>query len=383
MKIAIFTDSFLPGVGGTEQAVLGLANNFKKENKVIVACPKYKNYKDNFAFPVIRARSIGLSQNDYMALLKFSRKFKKGLNNFKADIIHCQTVSGMTSAGLRFAKKHNIPVCVTVHTKFKTAFARSVKSKFIVNLMIKNLVSKLNKCDKVFTVSNDMINELRSYGYLGEITVVRNGTNFEIPQNIEENKDLAKKTFNLPSNTNIFLFVCRIVKFKNLQLILDALKLVKEKNSNFVMLFVGDGPDKKYFEEQTHKLHLDSNVIFTGKIDSNLLKSVYANADVFLFPSVFDNDPLVVVEASIYQVPSIVIENTGSSERIEDNVSGFTTKLDAKCFADKILECMDNKEKVKKVGQNSAKMLPKTWTETANEYLKYYQELIDAKKQKD
>ena len=40
-------------------------------------------------------------------------------------------------------------------------------------------------------------------------------------------------------------------------------------------------PDKKYFEEQTHKLHLDSNVIFTGKIDSNLLKSVYANENSF------------------------------------------------------------------------------------------------------
>ena len=166
MRIAIFTDSFLPGVGGTEKAVLGLANALSENNKVVVCAPYYsRKYKDDFGFQVLRANSIKITNNDYFAFPFTSHKFKKALNEFNPEIIHCQSVSPMARFAIHYAKKHNIPVVMTVHTKFKTAFERSIKSKVIVNALIKNLVKKLNKVKQVYTVSNDMIDELKSYGY--------------------------------------------------------------------------------------------------------------------------------------------------------------------------------------------------------------------------
>ena len=381
MKIAIFTDSFLPGVGGTEQGVFGLANALSANYDVMVACPNYhnKNYIDEFVFSVIRARSLKISKNDFMALPKFSRKFSKDLTKFQPDLVLCQSPSGMAAAGIRYAKKHNIPTFITIHTKFKMAYERSVKSKFIVNQMIKNIVNKLNKCDLVFTVSNNMAKELKNYGFSGDVTIVRNGTNFKKVENIENDKALAREKFHLNCASNIFLFVGRIVKYKNLQFILDALKIVKNTNPDFKMLFVGDGQDRQYFIEETNKLGLRENVIFTGKVNDEMLKSIYANANLFLFPSVFDTDGLVIVEASMYNVPSIVIENTGSSERIIDNVSGFVSKLDKESFADKILYCMSNKEEVKKVGQNASQMLPTRWADAAEVYINCYNSLKKVK----
>lgn len=377
MKIALFTDSFLPGMGGTEKAVLGLANEFVKQNDAtFVACPNYKNSKDDFDFPVYRTKSIRLTQNDYLALPGISKSYKNHLKKFKADIVHCHSVSGMTASGIKYAKKLGVPVCVTVHTKFKMAFKRSIKSNLIVSILIKDLVKKLNKCDCVFTVSNDMVRELQSYGFKGKAIVVRNGATFKRPENIEKQAQLAIEKYGLNSVSNVFLFVGHIVKFKNLQLILDALQLVKQVNPDFKMLFVGKGFDDNYFRKQAVDMGLSDCVIFTGPVNEDVLLSCYAAADLFLFPSIFDNDPLTVVEAATYQTPSITIEGTGSSERIVDGVSGFTTKCDAKSFAEKILWCMENKEQVAAVGKNAEKLIPKLWEQTAQEYKQYYKQII-------
>src|SRR5574344_1775453 len=208
MRIAIFTDSFLPGVGGTEKAVLGLASALKNNgNEVLVACPKYKNYNDkDFNFPVARAKSIKLTDNDYLALPFISYNFKKQIESFKPELIHCQSISGMTSYALKYAKRYKIPVYITVHTKFKTAFERSIKLKFIVNLLIKDMMKKLNKCDKVFTVSKDMAEELKTYGYNKNSIVIKNGTTFTKQKNLDELKNLARDKYNLSDNEFKFLF---------------------------------------------------------------------------------------------------------------------------------------------------------------------------------
>ena len=85
---------------------------------------------------------------------------------------------------------------------------------------------------------------------------------------------------------------------------------------------------------------------------------------------------MVVVEASLAKTPSITIKNSGSSERIENNISGFVVDNSEISFADKIYELLNNKKILKEVGQNAEKFIPKTWEETANEYLKEYNELL-------
>ena len=376
MNIAIFSDSFYPGVGGTERATFGLAEALaKKGHSVAVCCPSYyKKEPDNYIFSVFRAKSLKLTKNDFFAFPALSPKFKKLLKSFKPDVIHCQSVSPMTAYAIKYAKKHNIPVMGTVHTKFKTAFENSIKSKAIVNMLIKNLVSKLNKMDEVCVVCNDMVRELHEYGYKKDATVIRNGATFE--NNLNYNKELCFKEFNLKNEDNIFLYVGYIVKYKNLQFILDSLKIVKEKISNFKMVFVGGGLDLDYFKNIVNKSDLKDNIIFTGQItNKELLYSLYNSADLFLFPSIFDNDPLVVVEAASCHLPAVTLENTGASERILADISGYTTENNTKSYANKIIEILSDKEKLKEVGNNAFRMIPKTWAQTSEEYLNIYEKI--------
>lgn len=379
MRIALFTDSFLPGVGGTEKAVLGLANGLtEKGHEVMVFCPSYKKQDDSvYKFKVVRCGSIRLTNNDFCGLPGLSCKFKKQLKDFKPEVIHCQSVSPLAAYALKYGKKKDVPVVITVHTKFRTAFSRSVKSKTIVNIMIKNLVKKLNKMKKVFTVSHDMIAELHSYGFKGEIEVIRNGAMFERIKDVDALKPLATEKYDLQNEKNILLYVGHIVKFKNLQFTLDALKIVKEEIPDFKMLFVGHGFDDAYFKKYASNLGLEENVLFTGAItDQKLLSSLYSVGELFVFPSIFDNDPLTIVEAALHKVPAITLKDTGSSERITNEVSGFVMEHDVQVFAEKIIYLLKNKEELKKAGENAEKMIPKLWETTAGEYLEEYKKLV-------
>ena len=127
MKIALFTDSFLPGIGGTENVVLKLAEEYSKNNQVTVFAPSYhKPYEQvlDLAFKVIRAPSIRTSKNDFWAQPHLSRTVKRALNEFKPDVIHAHTIGMMAGYANAYAKKYGVPIIYTIHTKYKYCFKR-------------------------------------------------------------------------------------------------------------------------------------------------------------------------------------------------------------------------------------------------------------------
>ena len=384
MKIAIFTDSFLPGVGGTENAVLGLATELSKNHEVAVFCPEYKTNDNNFSFKVVRCKSIKISGNETFPLPKFSPKFNKEVKKFAPDIVHIQSISGVANAGLRYALKHKLPTLFTVHTKFREAFKRGLKFNWLTNFYINLVANRINKSNLCCTVCKSMVKEVASYGKRKEenlpcqnAMVIRNGMVFERETLSEEVKNLAKDKYGLDKVETTFLFVGRIIALKNIDLIFETLKAMRDEN--FKMIFVGIGADISHYQKLAVKEKLDDKIIFTGKIPSDELKSLYYNADLFLFPSIFDNDPLVITEAALFNTPSITLAGTGSSERITHNHNGFIAK-DEDDFVEMTKLLSKDKEKLRICGENAEREIPKNWEEVAKEYLQIYENLIKAGK---
>lgn len=377
MRIAIFTDSFFPGVGGTEKAVYGLANELAKTHDVAIFCPKYDGRdEDEYNFEIYRSNSI-IVGGEYYGLPAFTKNYAQQLKDFNPDVIHCHTVSSLTRFALWHAKKHNVPAIMTVHTKFREAFGRVVKAKPVLDVMLKDIAKKAYKCNRVFTVSNDMGIELEGYGYGGSYEIIRNGSMFQVPENLQELSELADEKYGL-ENKIVFLFVGLLVQYKNIQFSLNALKKFKETNPNFKFVIVGGGPEEEYFKDLVKELELEENVVFTGLIrDKAELSMLYARADLFLFPSIFDNDPLTIVEAASHKTPALTLENTGSSERIEPDKTGFVVENNLEAYINKIVEVTKDLEALKQIGENASKHIPKTWEEIASEYEKHYEELIE------
>lgn len=133
-----------------------------------------------------------------------------------------------------------------------------------------------------------------------------NGTTYEMPSNPDALRAKAAEVFKIPQDKKILLFVGQQVWHKNLKLILDTYKLLEDHCDDYRLFIVGVGYDGDAILKYADGLNFgDGHVNFVGKIsDRELLQGMYLSADLFFFPSVYDNSPLVVREAASMGVPS-------------------------------------------------------------------------------
>ena len=139
------------------------------------------------------------------------------------------------------------------------------------------------------------------------------------------------------------------------------------------MLYVGTGPDENKLKSEIKKYDMEDSIILTGRLtDRILLSSIYARADLFLFPSLFDASSLVQIEAAVNETPGLFIEGSVTSDTVINDVSGFTSKLDKIEYKNRIKEIIDDKKNLKRVSINARKMLGKNWKEIADETYNLY-----------
>ena len=378
LKIALFTDSFLPGKGGTENAIKNLVLELQNQNHLVrIYCPDYHKNEQNFEdFSIFRVKSLKLTDNEMMVLPSLCKKaIEKDLKNFNPNLIYFCSASGMAKWAVKFGKKLKLPIVATIHTKFHMAFYNSSKSKLLTAILIKSLANKLNHADAVTTVSNDMVQVLKNYGCKKEIKVIRNGLNNLPPCNKTE-KDLNKISF---------LYCGHVIKVKNIQFTLKCLSDLKKryKFDNFVFNIAGSGNYQKTLQKLAKKLNIENNVNFLGYIsDKTKLNELYANSYLSLFPSLFDNDSLVIIESAQNNTPTLALFGYGCGERIIDGETGFLANYNEEDFTNKIWEVVNDKKLYQHVLNNLKNFKGENWEQITKQYVSFFEEQIQKHKNK-
>lgn len=385
-NIAIFSDIFYPSLGGVTFVVNNLANALIENGNfnVVVVTGDVKGHKDNVPYPVIRTKSFPIPKaiGDSLPLPNFDRKFKKLLEKLNIDIIHSHTVFGIACYGNKFAKKHNIPVVFHGHSKFNEEYQAILKCKPISAIVARRAFRVVNKADIVVAVSQNTKNVYKTQKVKRDIVVVSNATEMspcdknKAFEYIEEKYGIAKE------QPNVMCLVARIeLKTKNIDFLLDSLEVVKEKLPNFKLVIVGDGKDFSALKSLVLEKGLQEHIVLTGQIkDREVIKYFYKRADLFTFPSVVDNCPLVKFEAATQSTPTLAIENTGASEEIVDGENGFLSRYNSQSFGEKIVEIFSNQEKLAQVSKNACSSLGKTWKEKAIVLEEIFLEQIEKKR---
>lgn len=384
LKIGIFMDNFYPTIDGVVLVIDNLAKMLAKYNDVTVVVPYTSSADEDFTRPyeIIRIGSIPIPFSEYRVgkvTTKISKDYKKLLEK-DFDIIHIHSPFTIGNLGLKIAKKLNIPCIATMHTRFDFEIRKIVNNKVVVNKVIKKLIRIYNKSDRCIAVNNAMVRVFKEYGYKYEPVVIYNGTDLLPLKGKEKNIARVNKLYDIDKNDIVFLFVGRLTDIKNIFFILDSLKLLKDDGVKFKMLYVGTGPDENKLKSEIAKYDMQDSVILTGRLtDRILLSSIYARADLFLFPSLFDASSLVQIEAAINETPGLFIEGSVTSDTVINDVSGFTSKLDKVEYKNRIKEIINNKKLLKKVSINARKMLGKNWKEIADETYDLYISEINKK----
>ena len=121
----------------------------------------------------------------------------------------------------------------------------------------------------------------------------------------------------------------------------------------------------------------DSQVIFVGAVhDRDLMRHYYEAADLFLFPSLYDNAPLVVREAAALHTPSVLLRGATAAEIVADGYNGFLSEANENAYATLIERVLTEPATLEYVGGGAAKTLARSWENIAEEVSDRYTRLI-------
>ena len=379
--ICLLNDSFPPIIDGVSNAVLNYARFIEKNHAhALVLTPQVPGSDDSaYDFSVVRFPSVDTRKIiGYVAGYPFSPEAAYEVKAQNASLlhVHCPITSCLLARQL--AESYDLPLVLTWHTKYDIDIAKAIKSRILQEGALQALLHNVNACDEIWTVSKGAGENLRSIGFEGDYIVMPNGVDLPRGMVSEELIDEATAAYDLPAGVPCYLFIGRLMWYKGLRIILDALKTLDENGTDFRMVFIGGGGDEKEVRDYTAELGLSGKVIFTGAIsDREKLRAWYCRADLFLFPSTFDTNGLVVREAAASDTPSVIIAGSCASEGVTDGVNGFLIEENAVSLAAKLTELCAYPERIKTVGKGAGDDLYISWEDSVARAYDRYGAVID------
>ena len=380
LNVCLLNDSFPPVVDGVANAVLNYARCLTDAgDRCVVGTPDYPGVADDYPFDVVRYPSLDTSKMvGYRAGYPFDLAVVNSLAEYAPDIIHTHCPVSSTILARVLRERVQRPVVFTYHTKFDIDIENAVRSPLVQEAAVKLLVNNIAACDEVWTVSRGAGENLRSLGYEGDYIVMPNGVDLPRGRATEEAVRALREKWDLPGDVPTFLFLGRIMWYKGLRLILDALKLVRDSGRDFRMVFVGDGMDRAEVETHARELGLWELCRFTGaERDRETIRAWYTLADLFLFPSTFDTNGLVVREAAACSLGSLLIRGSCAADDITDGDTGILVPETAEGIAAALLSPDATKEKFRRIGENASEKIYLSWTDSVERARAQYRSVIE------
>ncbi|MBR2337453.1 MAG: glycosyltransferase [Clostridia bacterium] len=391
MKIGLFVDAFFPMIDGVINVVDCYATELSRRAEVTVFCPKAKGEKKSSPlvkpYKIVRCRSFSIPRFDYaVPTPSLDRKFIRLLKKYKLDVVHAHSPFGICHKAKKYAKKHGIPLIGTIHSQYKHDFERNLKLRLPINLATSYVVAFYNSCDECWTVNEGMKSIYQNgLGISKPCLVMPNATDHLPIENKRDTDRQINSLYGINDSTVVFLFVGRLTFQKNVDLIVRALKILKEKGIDFKMLFVGTGQDEMKLFKMISDSGLLKEVVICGKItDKNLLQMLYARAKLLLFPSLYDASSLVQIESACQKTPTLFLEGATTSCGIIKDKNGFLAKNSPFYYAEEILRILSDGELYNRVSEGAFNDLYLTWEQVIEKVYAGYERLIEenAKKQR-
>ncbi len=384
LNVCLMNDSFPPSIDGVANTTLNYAKIINSSlGNASVVTPKYPNVNDDYNFDVYRYTSYDTTKIiGYRAGMPFGIKLLGDLSKCDFDIIHshCPVSSTFLARLLRDTIKK--PIIMTYHTKFDYDIKKAINNKLIQEAAIKVLISNISAVDEVWAVSKGAGENLKSLGYKGDYFVMNNGVDFSKGKIEQSIQDTVAKKYKIVQDKSkpIFLFVGRMMWYKGIKIILDALEEVNKRKIDFQMIFVGKGSDLIDIKEYAKECEIFNKCIFTGAVtDRSELKALFSLSDLFLFPSVYDTNGIVVREAAATGLASVLIENSCASEDTINGRNCFWIKEDYQQLAKLLIANKDNINYYHQIGQNAQNDLYISWQDAVTRAYERYKEVIKEK----
>ena len=320
MNILITTGIFPPDVGGPAKFVPLVSEKLSEQNNVkIITLADNIFAKESLGMDVKR---IKRNQNKILRVLKTIKAILK--YGFKSDVIFVNGLWMEVLLSNLILRKKTIrkivgdPVWEKYYTQYKIndGFDEFQTKKYQLSIQLFKKIRNIsfNTAETIIVPSEHLKSFVKNCGYKGNIQKINNGTQIS-------------KYFSKNYDENNFLIVSRLVRHKNIDLILKSFKNLKnEHNINFTLRIVGQGPELKKLQKLINDLDLKKNVELLGPKFDDDLKEIYKISNYFIQISSYEGMPHSILEALNYQLIVIASKFGGNFELIGNNTYGYLTE---------------------------------------------------------
>lgn len=379
LRIGQFTDTFIPVVDGVGRVSLAYAETLcKMGHQVTVVTPLYDTgYRGGYPFELLDFYGMTVPGNKQYKTgeANLDLHYRQRMKMIELDLVHSHSPFTAGSEALRLAANRDIPLVSTFHSKYYEDFLKTTKSERMAQLGVKFVVNFYERCDEVWAVGKETAKVLESYGYRGDIHVMPNGTNIRMP--CRDEVPMVERMFDLSPDETVLLFVGQMNWKKNIHLILESCARLRARGEAFTLLLAGRGPDEKAIDQKIAELGLTGCARRIGhQTDSRVLDGLYQRAALLVFPSLYDNAPMVVREAAAMGTPAVMIRGSSAAEVIADGENGYLCDNEAWDLEKTIVKALQNPDELQRVGEKARETIPVSW-ETIMEYaVERYEKLI-------
>lgn len=377
MKIALFSDTFLPEVNGVARTLGRLvAHAAQRGHQVGLVTPRVD--RQDALHTSFHHQLFGVPVPFYPEL-KLARPLDAGgrrrLDDFRPDLVHVATESTVGVSGARWAREHGIPLVTSFHTHF-AAYLPGYHLGWAEGWVWKHLRRFHGGAELTFCPSRATLEMLQDQDFHGRLRIWSRGVDAQHFHPSRRRESVRQRL--APGAERILLYVGRLAPEKRVDVLMEAFTEIRAREGDRVALvLVGDGPAAPELRRRA-----GPGVRFTGYLQGEELADAYAAGDLFVFPSDTETFGNVVAEAMASGLPVVAPSSGGVMEMVRPGETGILVPPgEARGFADATLSLLrDEGERARLAGGARREAERRSWSRIMDGLLEGWEEVVEGRR---
>ena len=333
MRIAIFTEAYLPRINGVVTHIKLLKEGLEARGHDVLIVTADGDAKEHYLENgVLHCPGIKLTKklSGFETSVPVSRKRLNFVRDFKPDIIHVETEFGMGLCGVSIAKMLKIPLVYTMHTMYDE-YIYYIASRPLVKT-VKKLSHKYmrvfaNRANAITGPSEKCSEYLSSAGVKLPVNVIPNPVELDdfSPEHFDpEQKRAIREKFGIPQDAFVVVFVGRLGREKSIDLLIDYWNQSVKADENMYLFIIGGGPEEQVLRDQIAALGCGDRVIMSGRVEHPELPPYLLASDIYVTASLSDTNSISMLEGMAAGLPVLQRRDPINADQIKDGENGWS-----------------------------------------------------------
>ena len=201
-----------------------------------------------------------------------------------------------------------------------------------------------NRCNAVIVPTSSAEEYLRTIGVRRPVLVQPTGIEYQRFSEAIPTSELQsmREQLGLSADKRVLVSISRLSKEKNIVFMFQAMKELRDRGSDFHLLVIGDGPDRRLLEDKIQELGLEEHITLVGSVPPHQMARYCQLGDIFVFTSRSETQGMVILEAMAAGLPVVAIRSSGIEDIVRHNYNGFKTASQMSQWVERVAMLIDD-----------------------------------------